>query len=52
MWYMYSYKKDNVELFILNYIKMVKDKLSIEKVRCELNGDKSFERWSTLNDLL
>ena len=39
-WNIYSCKNDNVELFILNYIKMVKDKLCIENVRCELNGDK------------
>ena len=33
-------KKDKVELFILNYIQMVKDKLCIEKARFELNDDK------------
>ena len=51
-WYIYSCKKDNIDLFILNYIQIVKDELCIGKARCELNNEKSFERLSPFYDLL
>lgn len=52
-WYIFACKKDNVLLFLPNYIKIVKDKLGIEKTVCILNNDNTFEeKWSDFYDLL
>ena len=46
-WYIYSCKKDDTQMFILNYIKYIKDKLQIEKTICEMKKEDIFEkRWS------
>jgi hypothetical protein len=52
-WYIFTCKKDNVQLFLPNYVKLVRDKLSNEKTLCALNNDHTFEeKWSNFYDLL
>ena len=52
-WYIHKSKKDNVQLFLPDYIRMVKDKLSIEMQLCKLqNKEDNFKKWTPLYELL
>ena len=45
-WYISECKKNNTQLFLPNYIRMVKGKLTTEKTLSCIQGDESFEkRW-------
>ena len=52
-WYIYQCKLNDQKLFIVDYIKFVKDKMRIEETWCLLNNSKEFEnRWSALYNLM
>ena len=52
-WYIYHCKKDKHELFIIDYIKLVKDKLEGEKMWCTLRQNNLFEeKWKFFYDNL
>ena len=52
-WYIYQCKQNNQSIFIIDYLKLVKEKLCIEKAWCKLNNSNDFEnRWAFFFDQL
>ena len=52
-YYIHVKKTNREQIFFIDYIKFVKDRLKIEKAVCELNQLKSFEkRWSDFYNML
>ena len=48
-WYIYKCKKDNNNLCILDFIKIVKEKLILEKTLSNIKQDKCFEeKWEDI----
>ena len=43
-WYIFQKKKNGENLCLLEYVKMLKDKLRIEKIACEINQETTFEK--------
>ncbi len=43
-WFIYCIKNKEEKLFFLNYVKMLKNVLQHEYVRCQINQDQSFEK--------
>ena len=52
-WYIYQCKLNHQNLFIMDYIKFVKEKLHIEETWCLINNSKDFEnRWGAFYNLM
>ena len=52
-WYIHGCKMNKEQLFLPNFIKLLRDKLTAERLLCKLNNDNSFEkRWQVLYDQL
>ena len=51
-WYIYDCKQKCITMCVLDYIKLVKDKLCIEKTICEISNEDSFEKkWKQFYEL-
>ena len=45
-WYISGCKRENTQLFLPDFIRMLRNKLMVEKTLCQIKGDDSFEkRW-------
>ena len=52
-YYIHTKKTNNEEIFFLEYVKLVKDKLEVEKMACTLKLENTFEnRWAFFYDAI
>ena len=52
-YYIYQQNLSNGEMFFLDYVKLIKDKLEIEKTVCMLNHECNFDKkWAFFYDLI